>query len=461
MKRPFSLLFILILLSLSLSSLCYAQEKRGWKAGTARVIITPEQPMWLAGFGSRTKPSEGKIHDLWAKALILEDANGRKAVLITLDLNGIPRDISSRIRKNLEVKFALSKSQIILNTSHTHSGPVLDNYLYDVYPITEELKERSRVYTVKFENQIVKLVGSALKAMEPVKIYSENGVTRFQVNRRNNTEATLNQQTELEGPNDYAVPVIKVVNRKNKLKAIAFGYSCHPSVLSLDKWSGDYPGFAQLELEKLHPGATALFFQSAGADQNALPRNTISFAKQYGTDLAAAVERVLEDDMKELSPELTTAYTEIDLPFAPPYTIEELEKMKKDPSKYQQVWATRMLERTRKGEKFATSYPYPLQVWKVGEQPILALGGEVVVQYAIDLKQIFGQQLFVMGYSNDIMSYIPSERILKEGRYEGFLANILFGLPGQWATGVQSTIVNGMVKLAEEAGVRKLEPHDY
>lgn len=451
-----SFLIALILFSSSLISYSYAgEDNQGWRAGTARVIITPEQPMWLAGFGSRTKPSEGKIHDLWAKALVLEDASGKRAVLITMDLNGIPREISNRIRKNLEVKYGLAKSQVILNASHTHSGPVLDNYLYDVYPITAELKERSRVYTVRFEEQIGKLVGSAIKDMEPVKIYSGNGVTRFQVNRRNNSESTLNQQTELAGPNDYAVPVIRVMNMRNKLKAIAFGYACHPSVLSLDKWSGDYPGFAQLELEKLHPGATALFFQSAGADQNAMPRNTIAYAKQYGTELAAAVERVLEDNMMELSPQLTSAYTEIDLPFATPYTVAELEKIKSDPSKYQQVWAARMLEKAAKGEKLATSYPYPLQVWKLGDQAIMALGGEVVVQYAIDLKQIFGQQLFVMGYSNDIMTYIPSERILAEGKYEGFLANIIFGLPGQWAKGVQKTIVDGMVRLAEEAGVQK------
>ena len=92
----------------------------------------------------------------------------------------------------------------------------------------------------------------------------------------------------------------------------------------------------------------------------------------------------------------------------------------------------------------------------MGEQPIMALGGELVVQYAIDLKRLYGSNLFVMGYSNDIMSYIPSERILEEGRYEGFLANMIFGLPGQWAAGIQTTILDGMAKVAEEAGLKKL-----
>ena len=460
MIRPvFSFLLIFILLSLESGSVCSAPRSEkiiGWKAGTARVIITPQQPMWLAGFGSRNQQSEGKLHELWAKALVLEDAAGNRALLITLDLNGIPRDISNRIRRRIEEKFGFTRAQIILNTSHTHSGPVLHNYLYDVYPISHELKERSRIYTEKFEDKIVALAGTALAAIEPVKVFSGNGVARFQVNRRNNIESGLNQQTELNGPNDFSVPVIKVIDERGDVKALAFGYACYPSVLSLNKWSGDYPGFAQLELEKLYPGATALFFQGAGADQNALPRNTIPLARQYGQELSAAVERVLEEDMKELSPTITTVYREIDLPFAPHYSIEELEKIKKDPSKYQQLWATRMLEKTLRGDSLPSSYPYPLQVWRLGEQPIMALGGELVVQYAIDLKRLYGSNLFVMGYSNDIMSYIPSERILEEGRYEGFLANMIFGLPGQWAAGIQTTILDGMAKVAEEAGLKKL-----
>ena len=42
-----------------------------WKAGLAKVVITPEKPIWMSGYASRNKPSEGKIHDLYAKALAL------------------------------------------------------------------------------------------------------------------------------------------------------------------------------------------------------------------------------------------------------------------------------------------------------------------------------------------------------------------------------------------------------
>ena len=97
--------------------------------------------------------------------------------------------------------------------------------------------------------------------MKPVRLFSGNGVTRFPVNRRNNHEATLNPQTELKGPNDYAVPVIQVVDQSGSIVAITFGYACHNTVLSGYQWSGDYAGYAQVELEKAFPGTTALFFQ--------------------------------------------------------------------------------------------------------------------------------------------------------------------------------------------------------
>src|SRR3954468_12424938 len=96
----------------------------GWKAGAAKVAITPKQSMWLAGYGSRNKPSEGAGHDLWAKALVLEGSSGRKAALVTLDLCGIDRDFSLGIRDALKSRHGLGRDRVVLACSHTHSGPV-------------------------------------------------------------------------------------------------------------------------------------------------------------------------------------------------------------------------------------------------------------------------------------------------------------------------------------------------
>jgi neutral ceramidase len=149
------------------------------------------------------------------------------------------------------------------------------------------------------------------------------------VNRRKNREAELTHLTHLNGPNDYSVPVLKVEDMKGNIKAVVFGYACHPTVLDGYEWCGDYPGFAQIELEKLYPGATALFFQGAGADQNPLPRRSIPLARQYGKELAAAVERVIDEPMRELQPRLETAYSEISLEMETPPGGNRIKEIKR------------------------------------------------------------------------------------------------------------------------------------
>jgi len=432
-------------------------QQADWKAGIARVVITPSEPTWMAGYGSRDHASEGVLVDLWAKAVAIEDAKGEKVVLITTDLLGFPKNISDRIRSQITAKYGLNKSQIILSSSHTHTGPVLSDALTDLYPLDSKQVEVVKQYSDKLVKTIVALAGEAIKSMAPAQLYSQNGITRFQVNRRNNTEAKLNSLTELKGPNDYSVPVIKISDISGNLKAVVFGYACHATVLSFYQFSGDYPGFAQLELEKLHPGVTAMFFQGAGADQNPLPRRSVALAQQYGRELAAAVERVLNEDMKKLEPVISTAYSEVNLTFQTPPNKEELIKMEAELKGFEKRWAANQLEILQKEGKLLSSYPYPMQVWKLGNQTMMILGGELVIQYAIDLKKLFGPDIFVMGYANDDMAYIPSEVILKEGGYEGESSQRVYGLPAKWSTDIQVNILKEMEKLAEKAGVNKVQ----
>jgi neutral ceramidase len=251
-----------IAIALSLLLLSFIPtHAQGWKAGVAKVAITPAEPMWMAGFASRTHTSDGKLHDLWAKALAIQDANGKQAVLITTDLLGFPKAMSDEIRAKINTKFKLSKAQIILNSSHTHSGPVLGAALSDIYPLKEGDQQKIDQYSAKLIEQILTLTGDALKALQPATIETRNGVTRFQVNRRNNDAATLERLTEITGPGDPAVPVLKVSDPQGKIIAIAFGYACHPTVLDGYQWSGDYPGWRRSNSKSFIPVLPHCFFR--------------------------------------------------------------------------------------------------------------------------------------------------------------------------------------------------------
>src|SRR5690606_21426784 len=132
MKRVVLYLFITQIVA-TLELYAIKKDKTTWIAGVAKVDITPVQPLLLAGYASRTKPATGKLTLLWAKALFIEDAKGKKAILVTSDLLGVPKAMSDRIRDRLKVAYGLSREQILFNTSHTHTGPVLEEALVDIY----------------------------------------------------------------------------------------------------------------------------------------------------------------------------------------------------------------------------------------------------------------------------------------------------------------------------------------
>ena len=427
---------------------------RGWRAGVARVDITPQDTLWLAGYAARTHAATGTLTRLWVKALALEDSLGHRAVLVTSDLVGYPKAVSDTIRDRCWRRYGLAREQILLTVSHTHTGPVLRGRWAIIYPLRPvHLKAIDR-YTDALQEKVVGVVGEALRNLQPVSLWAGNGTVRFQVNRRNNGRLVpLELQAELAGPNQYDVPVLEVRKPGAERLAVAFGYACHATVLNTYEWSGDYPGFAQIELEKDLPGVTAMFFQGCAGDQNPLPRRSVALARQYGRELAAAVEAVLEQERRPLRPVLRTANREIELRLDPPPTVDELKKFRERAETWQKRWADWMLGKLQRGEKLPDRYPYPVEVWRLGDQMLVALGGEPVIDYALEIKRVFGQRTFVLGYSNDVMAYIPSTRVLREGGYEGASSQMAYCLPSTWRADIQWRILGTVLELAREVGV--------
>lgn len=437
---------LLVAWSLVLLTSLPAWCDEGWKAGVARIKITPEQPMWMSGYASRTKPAEGKLHDLWAKALVIEDAKGRRAALVTMDLVGIPRELSMAVCDEIKKKHGLPREAVLLNVSHTHCGPVIRANLTSMYFLDAQQSKLVADYGLALQEKLVAVVGEALKDLKPAQLAWGNGQATFAVNRRNNKEPDvpkLREAGKLQGPVDHDLPVLTVRDPKGALRAIVCGYACHATVLSFYQWCGDYPGFAQLELEKAHPGAVALFWAGCGADQNPLPRRTVELAEQYGQQLAEGVKAVLKKDLTPLRGTLATSYAEIDLPFSELPTREQLLKDAASDNRYLAQRAKMLLAQLEREKSLRGSYPYPVQAWQLGSDlTMVALGGEVVVDYSLRLKKELGAgKLWVAGYSNDVMAYIPSLRVLKEGGYEGATSMIYYGQPTVWGPSIEDRIV--------------------
>ncbi|MFM7037408.1 MAG: neutral/alkaline non-lysosomal ceramidase N-terminal domain-containing protein [Planctomycetaceae bacterium] len=425
-----------------------------WKAGAAKTVITPKQYMWMSGYASRSTPAQGMIHDLYAKALAIQDPSGHTAVVITLDLVGVDRATSQKICQAIEQQHKLERSQVSLATSHTHSGPVVGTNLLTMYSLAADQQQLVQEYTARLIEQCVATAGEALGKLSPVTLHAAEGTATFAVNRRNNREADvpmLREQGKLMGPIDHTVPVLAARSPSGELKAVLFGYACHATVLSGMEWCGDWPGFAQIELEKAHPGTIALFWAGCGADQNPLPRRTVELAQNYGQQAAAAVDQALVGTMRPVTGKLSTRYTEIDLALDTLPTAEQVDQDLKSENVYIARRAAWLKKQYDADGKLRSTYPYPIQAWKFGDAASLTfLGGEVVVDYSLRLRsEVQDDHAWFAGYSNDVMAYIPSRRVLTEGGYEGESSMIYYGLPTRWSPDVEEHIVRETRKLHE------------
>jgi hypothetical protein len=440
-----------------LGVVCLPAAEPTWKAGVGRAVITPQESIWLAGYGGRTKPSEGKLHDLWIRVLALEDAAGHRGIILSSDTLGISKPIYEEVVARLGRAHGLTRAQLMLHASHTHCGPVLKSALYDIYPLDAEQIAKIERYSAWLIDTIVDTVGAAINDLQPATLSHGSGTAGFAVNRRNNREPDvpmLREQGKLLGPVDHSVPVLAVRRPDGALRAAVFQYACHNTTLSFDQFCGDYAGFAQYALEDRHPGVTAMFVLGCGADQNPLPRRTVELAQNYGTQLADAVDAVLTDKLPSLSPTLQTEFEMIDLALGALPERAKLESMAAAQESYSQRWAARMLKRQAEGPPLETSYPYPVQAWRLGgTQSWIALGGEVVVDYSLKFKGRYGEGTWVIGYVNDVMAYIPSHRVLLEGGYEGQSSMMVYGLPAErWAGDVEDRVTAGVERVMSRLG---------
>ena len=424
-----------------------------WRAGLGKRNITPSGRMWMSGYASRNRPAEGKLTDLWAKTVVLEDAAGSRFVGVGLDLVGIDRALSVDVRQRIADAHQIPIENVALFTSHTHTGPIVKSNLAAMYELSDEDWDRIDAYAEWLAESIVESVADAVDDLEPCEIAWANGHSDFAVNRRNNREADvpmLRKENALVGPVDHEVPVLSIT-ANGKLKGIVFGYACHATVLSFYEWSGDYPGFAQIELEERHPEAMAIFWAGCGADQNPLPRRTVELARGYGRKLADAVDAVLDGPMQPIEGPLAAKYREVELPFAEIPTREELENRLQSSNKYEVGRARLLLKNWDADGSIPKTYPYPIQVWQLGTGPTwVILGGEVVVDYSLRLKDELGAGTWVAGYANDVIAYIPSERVLREGGYEGARSMIYYGQPSPWSPGLEDIIVGTVHELADK-----------
>jgi hypothetical protein len=411
----------------------------------------------LAGYAARTKPFEKVTTDLFVKALVLEDEQGRRGVLVTSDLIGFPAAVAEPICERIREKTGLGREQILLNSSHIHTGPTLSLTGRDADSPRAAEAQRTVEYTRQLQDKVVDVVVQAAAKLEPARLAWGGGVVNFVMNRREFTPSGVILGNNPRGLADRGVPVLKVEAPDGRLRAVVFGAATHNTTLGPDCYEvcGDYAGFAQAAVEDRHPGVEALFVLGCAGDSNPYPRGTMEMSRQHGSALAAEVERVLGTKLKPVNGPLTIAFGRADLPLQPAPPREELQKIVANRRDARSFGATQMLALLEKGERPPTHYNCPLTVWQFGRDlTLVGLSGEVVVDYVTRLEQALGpNQLWPAAYCNDVFGYLPSARVLREGGYE--TRGLYSGGAGFFAPEAEEVVVRTVRELAGKAG-RKL-----
>jgi neutral ceramidase len=427
-----------------------------FRAGVARNNITPRESLWLSGYASRTRPAEGTLNELFAKALAIEDRKGKRVVIVTTDLIGLPRVITDAVAARLQKQYGLDRSQILFNSSHTHTGPVIRANLMTMYSLPAAQDRLLGDYARQLTEDLFTTAAAALGQMKPATLRYAQGTAGFAINRREPSAQGVRIGLNPAGPVDRSVPVLEALGQDGRPMAILFGYACHNTTLTGEhyKYSGDYAGFAQGELESMYPGATALFLMLCGGDANPNPRTKEENARAHGKELAAAVKTALDGAKVPVRGELRSAFQTINLNFRP-HTREDFEKEAQSSNQFAVRRAREMLAAYDAGSP-VRSTPYPVQAIRFGkDMTVVALGGEVVVDYALRAKREFPKErLVVAGYSNDVMCYIPSLRVLKEGGYEAESSMIYYGMPGPFTEDVEESIAQSIRSVLKRAGAK-------
>jgi hypothetical protein len=359
--------------------------------------------------------------------------------------------VAGRVQK----EHGIEPSNLAINASHTHSGPELrTSKLFGADDVALREKEAAD-YTAKLEDALVSLVGESIQKSVPAHLDYSTARCGVSMNRRTpDGSGGWKNFPNPNGPVDQTVPVLKASNAEGKEIAIVFGYACHCTTLGHQKFSGDYAGYAQQEIEDAHPDAVAMFANGCSGDQNPYPRRTMELAQTHGQSLATSVEAALGTSMQRLKGPIRTAYREIPLAYDTLPTKEQLLEEQKSTNKWMATHATRVLQRIADDGPLPTTYPYPVQVVRLGnELTWVTLGGEVVVDYSLRLKKdIRDPIVWVSGYTNDVMAYIPSLRIWKEGGYEGGGAMIYGTHPTRWSDQAEEHIMSTVMDLRKGLG---------
>jgi hypothetical protein len=396
------------------------------RAGAAEVSITPEAGTGLQGYGVRI--AEGVDEPLLTSALSIGSGE-IDWLLISLDLIGIDRRFTARIRRTLAKRLAVRPERITLACSHTHSGPPS---LPHLGPVTAD-----EAYLDLLEARVLEVAQTAAARREPVTMRIGVAEVLENINRRERKNGRIELGVDPDGPVDHRVWVGRFDALEGPIEApvaLVVQYSCHATCSAeISNLSSDWPGVmrrtVQHRYERDGMRPVICFVQGCAGDvTHRIGRDPRSWPEHFGaaTSLQASIMGhqvatgvIAASERAEPAPAARVFVT------STPTALSFRDASGSERTELQVVGIG--------GPPHADVSPAP-STW------LLFLPGEPLAAYGDALSRAFTTRfgarpndVVVCGYANDAVGYLCTPQALQEGGYEAADAHRVYHRPAAFA----------------------------
>ncbi len=397
-----------------------------YSIGSQTIDVTPPVGVFLAGYGGRHEPSDGVYHPLRAVTTVIDDGVA-PLLLVSIEWLGF-YDRTAEARRRIAAATGIAPERMVLSGTHTHCGPVLRHNV--------DLRRHGKIDEAYIDRVLDALAQSAREALDraaPARLRVGASWCGFASSRRRpDGPGKVVYKPSLDAPHDHEVAVVVVESPDGELRQVLFSYACHPiSAGPITQIGGDFAAYACDYLEDAYAGAEVCFFQGCAGDQKVDVRGAdgdgwrnleLAEVRTLGQQLGKAVQRVVDtDDLRPVSGPVATSQTMLKLR-TESTDREVLEESARSGAEYVREWAEYHLELERRGEQAVREHDFEVQTICFGESLlIVTLAGEMNVEYALRCKRIWGGRfadVLVLGYSNEMVGYVPVRRQIPEGGYE-------------------------------------------
>jgi len=427
-------------------------------AGFGEIDITPPVGIELGGRGCGSEASVGVLDSLFADVTVLKDVKANRLVMVSLDLVGMPVWWSKQLRSDIAGKLGVPLDHVIVNCSHTHSGPMMYR---EAMAACGQARPNERQTLLEMARKVTGLCFKTAARLAPVSVYVHQGECDIGIARRG--KGAYDMKPCPDGPSDRSVWILRFVSRSGKLRAVLFSYACHPVIVkdSAPRMiSADYPGTARQKIRAvLGRSVHTQFLQGPGG--NLRPRCLADIEHRVfrkpepadlddtGRKLSDAVVAGIARGGRPLSLRIAARMERVDLARGAPPAKSLYEDIARDHSGYLADAARYWLEQLKRGDPAEKVSRWPVGVIRLArDQWIVYLAGEPVVQWATHVRVWFGDTpVAVLGYTQEVFGYLPVDEMLDQDVYEVRSSNYFrVGTCAPFACGLNAAVRRSVLK---------------